>query len=121
MRDFRDAKAMARSLRAALKARAVETTHSESLELISKAFGYENWNVLSAQIEAANMPSTDQRPPVEAQHDLSPPTILYCSFCGKSQHKVRKLIKGPGVFICDECVDLCTEIVEPDDDKSSSG
>ena len=42
MRDFRDAKAMARSLRAALKARAVETTHSESLELISKAFGYRN-------------------------------------------------------------------------------
>jgi len=117
MRDFRDAKAMARSLRAALKARAVETTHSESLELISKSFGYENWNVLSAQIEAANMPSTDQRPPVEAQHDPSPPTILYCSFCGKSQHEVRKLIKGPGVFICDECVDLCTEIVEPDDDK----
>ena len=62
MRDFRDAKAMARSLRAALKGRTVETTHSESLELISKAFGYENWNVLSAQIEAANMPSTDQRP-----------------------------------------------------------
>jgi len=100
-----------------LKARAVETTHSESLELISKSFGYENWNVLSAQIEAANMPSTDQRQPVEAQHDPSPPTILYCSFCGKSQHEVRKLIKGPGVFICDECVDLCTEIVEPDDDK----
>ena len=100
MRDFRDAKVMARSLRAALKARAVETTHSESLELISKAFGYENWNVLSAQIEAANMPSTDQRPlpPVEAQRDPSPPTILYCSFCGKSQHEVRKLIKGPGVF-----------------------
>jgi len=119
MRDFRDAKAMARSLRAALKARAVETTHSESLELISKAFGYENWNVLFAQIEAANMPSTNQRPlpPVEAQHDPSPPTILYCSFCGKSQHEVRKLIKGPGVLICDECVDRCTEIVEPDDDK----
>jgi hypothetical protein len=119
MRDFRDAKAMARSLRAALKARAVETTHSESLELISRAFGSENWNVLSAQIETANVPSTDQRPlpPVEAQHDPSPPTILYCSFCGKSPHEVRKLIKGPGVFICDECVDLCTEIVEPDDDK----
>ena len=69
MRDFRDAKAMARSLRDALKARALETTHSESLELISKAFGYENWNVLSALIEAAEVPATDQRslPPVEAQ------------------------------------------------------
>ena len=43
--------------------------------------------------------------------------LLYCSFCGKSQHEVRKLIAGPEVFICDECVDLCTGIVEPDDDK----
>ena len=32
--------------------------------------------------------------------------LLYCSFCGKSQHEVRKLIAGPSVFICDECVDL---------------
>ncbi len=36
---------------------------------------------------------------------------LYCSFCGKSQHDVRKLIAGPNVFICDECVELCTEII----------
>lgn len=36
---------------------------------------------------------------------------LYCSFCGKSQHEVRKLIAGPTVFICDECVDLCTDII----------
>jgi hypothetical protein len=53
MRDFRDAKAMARALRDALKARAVETTHTEALELIAKAFGYDNWNILSAKIEAA--------------------------------------------------------------------
>lgn len=36
---------------------------------------------------------------------------LYCSFCGKSQHEVRKLIAGPTVFICDECVELCTDII----------
>ena len=36
----------------------------------------------------------------------------YCSFCGKSQHQVPKLIAGPSVFICNECVDLCSEIVE---------
>ena len=36
---------------------------------------------------------------------------LYCSFCGKSQHEVRKLIAGPTVFICDECVELCSEIL----------
>ena len=37
--------------------------------------------------------------------------LLYCSFCGKSQHEVKKLIAGPSVFICDECIDLCNEIV----------
>ena len=39
---------------------------------------------------------------------------LYCSFCGKSQHEVRKLIAGPTVFICDECVNLCTDIISED-------
>ena len=38
--------------------------------------------------------------------------ILYCSFCGKSQHEVRKLIAGPTVFICDECVELCMDIIK---------
>ena len=37
--------------------------------------------------------------------------LLYCSFCGKSQNEVRKLIAGPSVFICDECVDLCNDII----------
>ncbi|MBX9916352.1 ATP-dependent protease ATP-binding subunit ClpX [Nitrosomonas sp. Is35] len=37
--------------------------------------------------------------------------LLYCSFCGKSQHEVRKLIAGPSVFICDECIDLCNDII----------
>lgn len=40
--------------------------------------------------------------------------LLYCSFCGKSQHEVRKLIAGPSVFICDECVDLCNDIIRED-------
>lgn len=44
---------------------------------------------------------------------------LYCSFCGKSQHEVRKLIAGPTVFICDECIDLCHEIVEGEEPKNS--
>lgn len=39
---------------------------------------------------------------------------LYCSFCGKSQHEVRKLIVGPTVFICEECVELCTVIIIDD-------
>ena len=43
---------------------------------------------------------------------------LYCSFCGKSQHEVRKLIAGPTVFICDECVELCMDIIG-EENKSS--
>ena len=48
---------------------------------------------------------------------------LYCSFCGKSQHEVKKLIAGPSVFICDECIDLCNEIIRdelPADDDSGA-
>jgi ATP-dependent Clp protease ATP-binding subunit ClpX len=52
--------------------------------------------------------------------------LLYCSFCGKSQHEVRKLIAGPSVFVCDECVELCNDIIReeikeisPTEDKES--
>jgi ATP-dependent Clp protease ATP-binding subunit ClpX len=45
--------------------------------------------------------------------------LLYCSFCGKSQHEVRKLIAGPSVFICDECVDLCLDIIREDVGKEA--
>ncbi len=44
--------------------------------------------------------------------------LLYCSFCGKSQHEVRKLIAGPSVFICDECVDLCNDIIREEIQES---
>ena len=47
--------------------------------------------------------------------------LLYCSFCGKSQHEVRKLIAGPSVFICDECVDLCNEIIREETSTEISG
>src|SRR5690606_16383912 len=48
--------------------------------------------------------------------------LLYCSFCGKSQHEVRKLIAGPSVFICDECVELCNDIIREEiQEKSVSG
>jgi hypothetical protein len=40
---------------------------------------------------------------------------LYCSFCGKSQHEVKKLVAGPRVFICDECTDLCHGVVHKDE------
>ncbi len=45
--------------------------------------------------------------------------LLKCSFCGKSQKQVKKLIAGPGVYICDECIDLCTEIIEEELAESS--
>ena len=46
--------------------------------------------------------------------------LLYCSFCGKSQHEVRKLIAGPSVFICDECIDLCNDIIREEAAPDSS-
>ena len=45
--------------------------------------------------------------------------LLYCSFCGKSQHEVRKLIAGPSVFICDECVELCNDIIREEMQESA--
>lgn len=47
--------------------------------------------------------------------------LLYCSFCGKSQHEVRKLIAGPSVFICDECVELCTDIIREEIQQDKMG
>jgi ATP-dependent Clp protease ATP-binding subunit ClpX len=47
--------------------------------------------------------------------------LLYCSFCGKSQHEVRKLIAGPSVFICDECIDLCNDIIKEEAQADKSG
>ena len=44
--------------------------------------------------------------------------ILYCSFCGKSQHEVKKLIAGPSVFVCDECVELCNDIIREETQES---
>jgi ClpX C4-type zinc finger/Glyoxalase superfamily protein len=105
MRDYRDAKAMARSLRNALNAKALPTTYSESLELIAKAFGYDNWNILAAKIDAA-------QPRADVQKSAEHGNLLHCSFCGKNQHEVRKLVAGPAVYICDKCVDLCTDLVD---------
>lgn len=104
MRDYRDAKAMATSLRQALEGQSVTVTHSQSLELVAKAFGLDNWNILAAKIEA-------DRPPALTPAQAEGPRTLYCSFCGKSQHDVLTLIAGPAVFICEECVGLCDGIV----------
>ena len=47
--------------------------------------------------------------------------LLYCSFCGKSQHEVRKLIAGPSVFICDECIELCNDIIREETQGEQKG
>src|SRR5476651_2459395 len=47
--------------------------------------------------------------------------LLYCSFCGKSQHEVRKLIAGPSVFICDECIELCNDIIREETSTDKAG
>ena len=53
-----------------------------------------------------------------ADNDKNEKEKLHCSFCGKSQHEVKKLIAGPTVFICDECVDLCTDIIKEESKTS---
>ena len=167
MRDFLDAEIMARALRDVLAGKGVEATHSESLELIAIAFGYENWNALSAKIEAAARcageadvsPSTRLRDALkvrgleiteseslkllgvafgyellqavsaaprayerearaQTQSDPAQPEVLCCSFCSKRRKEVRRLIAGPGVYLCDECLDLCNQVLQAEWSKS---
>jgi hypothetical protein len=97
MRDFRDAKLMARSLCEAMKPKSLVLTHSESLELIAAIFGVDNWNMLSAQIKAKEEASSE-RP--------------HCTFRKKSSGEVEALVAGPGVYICDQCIALCSNTLE---------
>jgi hypothetical protein len=114
MRDYRNAKAMAQTLRKALDEKSVTLSHSESLELIAKVLGARDWNVLSAKLAAE-----DAAPPVEPQAAAASTAKSYsCSFCGKSQQEVSKLIAGPGVFICDRCVGMCDEFLSESESKS---
>ena len=68
MRDFRDAKVMAQTLREALNARSVSLTHSESLELIANIFGYRDWNALAARIAFISAPSPAVRKRRDHRH-----------------------------------------------------
>src|SRR5215469_6995182 len=103
MRDYRDAKTMAKGLRRSLGAMGTELSHSQSLELIAQAFGFDNWNILAAKIDA-------ERPAPAADKPASDET-LYCGFCKKSQHDVKLLIAGPDTFICDACVAICDDVI----------
>ena len=57
----------------------------------------------------------------DQEHRSKDGKILYCSFCGKSQHEVRKLIAGPSVYICDECVELCNDIIREELEEVGAG
>jgi len=105
MRDFRDAKVMAQTLRHAFSDKHISVSHSECLEIVSRQFGFDNWNILAARIASA----APMRP---AEKDDE---TLYCSFCSRSQHEVTKLVAGSSAFICETCIDLCDTIVLDDD------
>jgi hypothetical protein len=72
-------------------------------------------------MEVATMPeaSATQNPATDTGAGAKP--ALYCTFCGKSQFEVKKLISGPAVFICDECVALCVKICEDDNVPTEIG
>ena len=87
MRDYRDAKSMAKTLREALAARTIEITHSEALEIVARQFGAETWNILSAKIEAkpaASGPQFEQAVPIVRIFDLAKTQEFYFGFLGFS-------------------------------------
>lgn len=115
-----EVKARANKLRDILANHGHQLKHTESLEVISKLEGAADWNTYSAHL-TAEQKTLEQNPgnrnseisSTEPDHSEKPDKnkILYCSFCGKSQHEVRKLIAGPNVQICECCTELCIDIV----------
>ncbi|WP_076858769.1 glyoxalase superfamily protein [Bradyrhizobium mercantei] len=116
MRDFRDAKAMAQTLREALGAKSIPLTHSDSLELIAKLFGQRDWNTLAARIQAAGgvpdvPPSAPQSPPDAVRHEIAVATAVLDGYAGfyqlseqsiftvtrEEQHLVMQLTGQPSV------------------------
>src|ERR1700742_3000553 len=63
--------------------------------------------------------TTDNRQLLSMSQFRRPEELLTCSFCGKSQNDVRKLIAGPGVYVCNECIDICNEIINDDDQTTT--
>ncbi len=113
-----EVKARARKLRDILDDHGHQLKHTESLEVISKLEGADDWNTYSAHLTKTQKtlgpnPGDTEISSSAPDHPKKPDEneILYCSFCGKSQHEVLKLIAGPSVQICDECVDLCNDII----------
>ncbi len=115
MRDFRDAKAMAQTLREALKTKSVAITHSESLELTARVLGFHDWNVLSARIQSSapattgSMPTMAQRPasaraglPIVAMRDVVLfPQMVIPIFVGRKStlRAIESAVAGDGIFL----------------------
>jgi hypothetical protein len=132
MRTYKDAKAMAKSLRDSLAARSVSLSHSECLEIVAKQSGFADWNTLSAKldVESRSVPRPEDLKSALQSAILdgicqvpqtAGPEQVICSFCNKSQHEVRSLIEGGCsrdrigahrgcLFICDECVAFCAQV-----------
>ena len=96
MRDFRDAKAMAQTLRESLNAKSVSITHSESLELVAKVLGFQDWNVLAAKIQSDGPPSRvepDNPPKRERQEIVVEVAVLdrYVGFYRMSEQAVMTI------------------------------
>ena len=74
------------------------------------------WETTGTHLGTVEARDPRGRPGIERTPDVArvgeSGDLLKCSFCGKSQKQVKKLIAGPGVYICDECIDLCNEIIE---------
>ena len=81
MRDYRDAKAMAQTLRGGLKAQSINISHSNALELIAKTLGCKDWQVLAAKIEADRVAT---KPIDRSAGSATASLTLLCSFCGKT-------------------------------------
>jgi hypothetical protein len=125
MSTYKNAKTMAKSLRAALDHHNISLSHSTCLEIIARQFGFNNWNTLSAKLspeEETHVQSQDHKNTKESDEKSQTPVTMTpwsaCSFCGKSAKEVRSLVGGCGgweafraargpersnVFICDEC------------------
>ena len=86
MRDFRDAKLMAKALRQALADRDVDLSHSETLEIVARQFGFDQWNILSAKLEqtTASPPAVGIEPPIPIFRicDVDKAKEFYCGFLG---------------------------------------
>src|SRR5215831_19544609 len=103
MRDYRDAKVMAQTIRATLAAKGVKVTISESLELIAKAFGAADWNTLSAATKAAEPPKerAGEAPPVDKQA-LGKPTLRSASTAAAARQREYTTLEHPLLALIDD-------------------